>query len=256
MTIVDRRGNIITANDPSATTDPGGGVAIKAPVIAAVPAATGNIVLSGLQTIDDVVLAEGDRVLVTSQTNPVENGIYNASSGVWLRSVDADSGSELVNGTLVYVIDGSLNGDKIFKLTVTSEPIVIDTDSQTWDALAYPHSGIPFTLDGNGSSITTGYKGAVEIPFDCYIIAGRLSSPIACSVEIEVWRSTYAQLPQVAAHKISATDPLVLSSAEKSQNTTLTGWSRQFTAGDWAGFNVASVTGAFLISGSLRVLRN
>lgn len=31
-----------------------------------------NISLSGLQTIDDVVLAEGDRILVKDQTNGVE----------------------------------------------------------------------------------------------------------------------------------------------------------------------------------------
>ena len=51
-------------------------VAIKAPVKAAT---TANITLSGLQTIDGVSCAAGDRVLVKNQATPSENGIYVVS---------------------------------------------------------------------------------------------------------------------------------------------------------------------------------
>jgi hypothetical protein len=44
-------------------------------------ATTANIILSGLQTIDSIVVVAGDRVLVKNQTNQAENGIYLA--GCW-----------------------------------------------------------------------------------------------------------------------------------------------------------------------------
>ena len=49
-----------------------GDYAIKTPVLVAT---TANITLSGLQTIDGVALAEGDRVLVKSQSTTANNGI-------------------------------------------------------------------------------------------------------------------------------------------------------------------------------------
>ena len=42
---------------------------------------TTNITLSGIQTIDNIVISENDRVLVKNQTNSVENGIYLCKSG-------------------------------------------------------------------------------------------------------------------------------------------------------------------------------
>src|SRR5690606_26637671 len=60
-------------------------------------ATTGNISLSGLQTIDGVVLGAGDRVLVKNQSNAAQNGIYVAVSGAWARSEDANAWAELVH---------------------------------------------------------------------------------------------------------------------------------------------------------------
>jgi len=54
-------------------------------------ATTGNITLSGAQTIDGVILVAGDRVLVWQQTDASENGIYDVAAGAWARSSDFDS---------------------------------------------------------------------------------------------------------------------------------------------------------------------
>lgn len=89
------------------------GLGIKTPVVCCT---TGNTTLSGLQTIDGVALAEDDRVLVGSQTNEDENGIYVARSDNWARALDLITSDDVVNGTLVYVISGTLYGDKLFKL--------------------------------------------------------------------------------------------------------------------------------------------
>lgn len=60
-------------------------------------ATTGNITLSGTQTVDGVALSVGDRVLVKDQTNQAQNGIYVVAAGGWTRATDADSWTELVS---------------------------------------------------------------------------------------------------------------------------------------------------------------
>jgi len=80
-------------------------------------AATTNIVMSGApQTIDGVVVGDGDRVLVMGQTNAADNGIYIASTGIWARADDMDSvGSpEEFDGFLIKVDEGTANGNGTF----------------------------------------------------------------------------------------------------------------------------------------------
>lgn len=75
-----------------------GSLAFKAPVVVAT---TGAITISGLQTIADIAVADGDRVLVKNQTDASENGIYVASSSEWQRAKDFDGNRDAVKGTLV-----------------------------------------------------------------------------------------------------------------------------------------------------------
>ena len=97
-------------------------VAIKSPV-AAITA--GNITLAGLQGH-----AEDDRILVWLQTNPVENGIYSASTGSWTRTKDFDGNRDARKGTLVPVQDSAI----LYRVT-TANPIIIGTSSITFQAL-------------------------------------------------------------------------------------------------------------------------
>lgn len=68
---------------------------------------------SGLQMIDGVALAEGDRVLVGNQSSTQYNGIYVASSGTWVRAKDALTPEQLSNAS-VSVLSGTINGGKYF----------------------------------------------------------------------------------------------------------------------------------------------
>ncbi|TIU14479.1 MAG: hypothetical protein E5W40_06465 [Mesorhizobium sp.] len=54
-------------------------------------ATTVNVILYGLQTIDDVPAAVGDRVLVKDQADPTQNGIYTVSEGGWFRAAGTSS---------------------------------------------------------------------------------------------------------------------------------------------------------------------
>lgn len=66
--------------------------------------AQGNITLSGNPTLDGKVVNNGDRILVASQTNPVQNGIYVAAAGAWSRAADFPAGT--TSDRTVYVTDG------------------------------------------------------------------------------------------------------------------------------------------------------
>lgn len=100
------------------------GAAVKVPVKTAT---TANITLSGLQTIDGVVLAQDDRVLVKNQTTGSENGIYRADTGTWSRDVDFDGVFDVVEGTFTYCTDGATTVG--FWYVTTANPITPDTTS-------------------------------------------------------------------------------------------------------------------------------
>lgn len=67
---------------------------------------TANITLSGLQTIDGVALAVGNRVLVKDQTDQTQNGIWLAATGAWSRAADYDAPNE-VNSSAIFVVEGT-----------------------------------------------------------------------------------------------------------------------------------------------------
>ena len=84
-------------------------------------ATTGNVDLTAdLQngdTIDGITLATGNKVLVKSQTDATENGIYDVvASGTATRNSDYDTVSELA-GQLVIVQEGTANADEIYLCT-------------------------------------------------------------------------------------------------------------------------------------------
>ncbi|MBU0751922.1 MAG: hypothetical protein KJ787_11675 [Gammaproteobacteria bacterium] len=82
--------------------------------------ATANLALSGLPTVDGVTLASGNRVLLTGQTDPKENGVYKAGAGAWARAAPEDTAAGLRDGSMWFVAGGSnagtfwrLNGDAV-----------------------------------------------------------------------------------------------------------------------------------------------
>src|SRR5947207_3689370 len=96
-------------------------------------ATTTNITRSGLIAIDGITVSDNasttgipDRVLVKNQTNAVENGIYDCSTGAWRRSLDFDGNRDVVKGSRVWVNQGTTNSASEWCVT-SSNPIVIDT---------------------------------------------------------------------------------------------------------------------------------
>ena len=102
---------------------------------------------------------------------------------------------------------------------------------------------VEFVIDGGGSAITTGIKGDVEVPFAWSdIVSARLFADQSGSIVINVWKDIYANFPPDVSDKITASAPPTISSATKSQDTTLTGWTKTGSAGDVLRFNVDSAS--------------
>jgi len=89
-------------------------------------ATTGNITLSGAQTIDGVSAIVGDRVLVKDQSTASQNGIYVVAAGSWSRATDADSSAEVTTGMFTFVSEGTTNADSGWVLT-TNDVITLGT---------------------------------------------------------------------------------------------------------------------------------
>lgn len=118
-------------------------------------ATLGNITLSGLQTIDSYAVQAGDRVLVKNQTIQANNGIYTASTGAWVRSLDANTYQELLAAYL-FILQGTFNAGASYvntnmpggTLGVTPIGFVQFSNNATYSA------GTGLTLTGTQFSIT------------------------------------------------------------------------------------------------------
>ncbi|MGE4497140.1 MAG: phage tail protein [Deferribacterales bacterium] len=96
-------------------------------------ATTENLTLSGLQAVDGVAVNVGDRVLVKNQTAGAENGIYIVLESEWTRALDYDFVEDIVPGSLVSVVEGTVNGGYLFQLN-TPAPIIIGSTALSFHA--------------------------------------------------------------------------------------------------------------------------
>lgn len=107
-------------------------------------ATTGNVTLSGEQTIDGVLTASS-RVLVRANTTGSQNGFYRTAAGAWSREPDLDASAEF-NGAAVIVLGGSTLANKKYyqtavNPTVGTTPIVWIEDTSSVAQWTYTTPG-------------------------------------------------------------------------------------------------------------------
>lgn len=121
---------------------------------------TGNVAeLAGTMSMDSVTLDPGDRVLLASQTDPSQNGIWIVSENtspvtLWTRAADASQGT-LTASSAVMVEEGTTFGDSQWRL-ITNDDIVVGTTPLNWTqigaAVSYVN-GAGLDLTGNVFSL-------------------------------------------------------------------------------------------------------
>ena len=131
--------------------------------------ATIPITASNTQVIDSVATVNGDRVLLTAQASPVDNGIYIANdAGPWLRSTDADSSEELLPGMVIFITAGTAFADSGWILS-TDAPILLGTSALTFTRFtgsAQLVAGAGLTKTGNAIDVVAHADGSIVVSAD------------------------------------------------------------------------------------------
>lgn len=106
---------------------------------------------------------------------------------------------------------------------------------------------IGITIDGGGSTISTGLKGYRRVAYSGTIVGWTLmatdsgSSPASGSIVIDVLKGAFASFPPTSS--IAASAKPTLTNDQEAEDTTLSGWTTTVTAGDVFGFEVESASG-------------
>ena len=111
-------------------------------------------------------------------------------------------------------------------------------------------NGLLDRLEWTLTSLATGVTDYVQLPFACTIVGWSIIANAAGSISIEVDAKassappTAPSMPNTSTDKISASAPIVLSSAQAaaSASSGVSTWSTNRAINDVIGLNVASVT--------------
>lgn len=136
-------------------------------------ASTGNLTLSGAQTVDGVSLVAGDRILVKDQTTGSQNGIYVVAAGAWARATDADSNTEVTPGMFVFVEQGTVNGDSGWVLT-NDGAITLGTTALVFSQFSGAGqitAGDGLTKSGNTLNVVTASSARIVVNADSIDLA-------------------------------------------------------------------------------------
>jgi hypothetical protein len=182
---------------------PGGSSSVsswKSPVrVATTTAGTLGTSFENGDTVDDVTLATGDRILIKNQATASENGIYTVNaSGAPTRATDADTGAELLGATAV-VTEGTANADTVWLCTANAT-ITVGSTNLPW-ALAgrYASGAQTYTATSVSSDTTwTDLGSGVSLPAGTYLLMasasanGRATSGFGASVQARFYNDTDA----------------------------------------------------------------
>jgi len=195
---------------------------------------------AGVGAMEDFDLAPDAGDVLTVDDGAVVN-VVGGSAAV---QTTGTAGTETLEVDLVLAEDGGLE--------VIDD--VYGTGLRATDALRA--AALYATLDGRGSDVEVGQQVDLYVPFDCTIVAGVLLNDAAGSIQVDIWKDTYASFEPTDADSIADAAPLNTSSATKSRDTTLSGWTLNLAAGDTLRLNVDSCSGVTRCAVTLVVERS
>lgn len=101
---------------------------------------------------------------------------------------------------------------------------------------------ITITFDGGGSAITSGSNTFVQVPYNATITGWNIFSDVSGSIQIDVWKTDYANYPPTIANTIAGSEKPTLTAQDKNQDLNLTTWTTSVTSGDILYFTVDSAS--------------
>ena len=159
-----------------------------------VVATTGNITLSGTQTIDGIAVTAGDRVLVKDQSTASQNGIYVVSASAWSRATDADTAAEFNSGVFFFVEKGTDNADNGFVMNQDADIVFGTTDItfSQFSGAGQITAGSGLAKSGDTLSVNTGT--GITVTSDNIVIdtawAGQVAITTVGTIGTGTWNGT------------------------------------------------------------------
>lgn len=112
------------------------------------------------------------------------------------------------------------------------------------------------TATAGAYNIAPGIKGSQEVPFDATITAATLLADQAGSIEVTIYKNSFADYPSfTSGNDITGGNPLTLSGGIKLHNTTLGGWDTSVSAGDILTYEFQGILGIKRVMASLELER-
>lgn len=129
-------------------------------------------------TIDGITLATGNRILIKNQAASSANGIYIVkASGAPDRATDYDTAAEVLQGTTVSVLNGTVNNDTLWVM-YENDVTTLGTDPINFTQLAAPSIGT-YTTGTSGTDFNisqTGADAVFNLPIADGTNTGKLSN--------------------------------------------------------------------------------
>lgn len=130
---------------------------------------------------DGLTPANGDRILVTEQTDTTQNGIYvyNGAATPMTRAADADSNSEVTANLYTFVEEGSSFGDTGWTL-ITNDPITLGStglDFTQFNGTGSINAGAGLTSSGNTINVESVSSARIVVNADNIDLATTAVTP-------------------------------------------------------------------------------
>lgn len=214
----------------------------------------------------------GDVTIATFGTVPSNNVITVSGQVLTVQPADAThpgaitSGAQNIGGAKTFSstitasnLSGTNSGDQVIAMTVPTVLSVAGSPLSGSGTLALSYSGTALpvanggtgittgliekfglVLDGGGGTIASGTYAVASMPTAGVITSWVLLADISGSITIDIKKSTYSGYNTMTS--ITASALPALSSVIKNTDSTLTGWTKSFSAGDVMQFVVSGVT--------------
>jgi hypothetical protein len=176
----------------------------------------GSINTSGIDGITDLTV--GSRILVKDQTNQVENGIYTVTQlgslstpFILTRAIDANTGTKLTSGSVVYVEEGNVNAKRRFTL-VTPGTITLGASNLVFEqssGLGQVNAGVGLTKTGDTLDVNlTGSNTITAISDSLRVRSSSTQHQVLLSAGSVSSEAVWGALPLNQTNAVSGVLPL------------------------------------------------
>jgi hypothetical protein len=111
------------------------------------------------------------------------------------------------------------------------------------------------TFDAGGTVLDAGMEAYFYVPFKSRIVSVTMLADTSGSIVVDVYKVPFAAYPPTSIDSITGGTPPTITSAQTSQDTTLSGWTTLLEAESTLSFRISSVSGLHHVVVILKVIK-